>query len=77
MLRIAAAFCAHYPCPAPTAMATPVCPRHKITQRPTDDHQQLTLMRPRRPCLVHNSSGRNHLTSSGLWNIQRTTAFFL
>ena len=34
-------------------------------------------MRPRRPYLVHRSRGRNHATSSGQLNIQRTTALFL
>lgn len=36
-----------------------------------------TLMRPLSPCFVHSSSGLNHRTSSGWWNIHRTTAFFL
>ena len=36
-----------------------------------------TLIWPRRPCFVHRSTGRNQRMSSGLWNIQRTTAFFL
>lgn len=39
--------------------------------------QKRTRMRPRRPYLVHRSRGRNHSTSSGVLNIQRTTALFL
>lgn len=38
--------------------------------------KEVTLICPRRPCLVHRSTGRNQRMSSGLWNIQRTTAFF-
>ena len=36
-----------------------------------------TLIWPLRPYLVQSSSGLNQRTSSGLWNIQRTVAFFL
>ena len=39
--------------------------------------QEFTFIRPRRPYLVKRSRGRNQRTSSGLWNIHRTTAFIL
>ena len=36
-----------------------------------------SLIRPRRPCFVHSSTGANHRMSSGLKNMDLTTAFDL
>ena len=51
--------------------------RVELCQHKSGSSQQLTLIRPLRPYLVHSSKGLNQRTSSGLWNIHRTAAFFL